>query len=127
MSPDAAKVRVWYLPTRLFHWTPAACVIGSVVCARIGGSAMDWPVRSGHDVFTLLASRLRWGGVGGRWSRFSSFPNAPATLWRCLRGASRDGEHHEVGHGPLGALSVFALPLLAWCGAGVAALVALGG
>lgn len=109
MSPDAVKVRVWDLPTRLFHWTLAACVIGSVVSAKIGGNAMDWHFRIGYLVFTLLAFRLLWGLVGGRWSRFASFLYSPATLRRYLRGASRDGEHHEVGHSPLGALSVFAL------------------
>jgi cytochrome b len=109
MNPDAVKVRVWDLPTRLFHWTLAACVIGSVISAKIGGNAMDWHFRIGYVVFTLLAFRLLWGLVGGRWSRFASFLYAPATLLRYLRGASRDGEHHEVGHSPLGALSVFTL------------------
>lgn len=121
MNPDAVKVRVWDLPTRLFHWALAACVIGSVVSAKIGGNAMDWHFRIGYAVLTLLAFRLLWGLVGGRWSRFGSFLYAPSTLQRYLRGASRDGEHHEVGHSPLGALSVFALlaVLLAQVGSGL--------
>ncbi len=109
MKDDAVRVRVWDLPTRLFHWLLAACVIGSVVSAKIGGNAMVWHFRFGYVVFTLLAFRLLWGVVGGRWSRFGSFVYAPATLLRYLRGGSRAEEHHEVGHSPLGALSVFAL------------------
>ena len=109
MKDDAVRVRVWDLPTRLFHWMLAACVIGSVVSAKIGGNAMVWHFRLGYVVFTLLAFRLLWGMVGGRWSRFGSFVYAPATLLRYLRGGSRAEEHHEVGHSPLGALSVFAL------------------
>jgi cytochrome b len=109
MKDDAVRVRVWDLPTRLFHWLLAACVIGSVVSAKIGGNAMVWHFRFGYVVFTLLAFRLLWGLVGGRWSRFASFAYAPATLLRYLRGGSRAEEHHEVGHSPLGALSVFAL------------------
>lgn len=109
MKDDAVRVRVWDLPTRLFHWLLAACVIGSVVSAKIGGNAMVWHFRFGYVVFTLLAFRLLWGVVGGRWSRFASFVYAPATLLRYLRGGSRAEEHHEVGHSPLGALSVFAL------------------
>lgn len=109
MKDDAVRVRVWDLPTRLFHWVLAACVIGSVVSAKIGGNAMVWHFRLGYVVFTLLAFRLLWGMVGGRWSRFRSFVYAPATLLRYLRGGSRAEEHHEVGHSPLGALSVFAL------------------
>lgn len=109
MTPDAVKVRVWDLPTRLFHWTLAACVVASVASAKIGGNAMEWHFRIGYAVFTLLAFRLLWGIVGGRWSRFGSFLYRPSTLRRYLRGGSRADEHHEVGHSPLGALSVFAL------------------
>ena len=50
-----------------------------------------------------------WGLVGGRWSRFASFVYAPGTVLRYLRGESRADEHHEVGHNPLGAFSVFGL------------------
>jgi cytochrome b len=109
MKDDAVRVRVWDLPTRLFHWLLALCVICSVVSAKIGGNAMVWHFRFGYVTFTLLAFRLLWGVMGGRWSRFSSFVYAPATLRRYLKGESRSGEHHEVGHSPLGALSVFAL------------------
>jgi cytochrome b len=106
---EANKVRVWDLPTRVFHWTLALCIVGSVVSAKIGGNALEWHMRLGYVVFTLLAFRIVWGLVGGRWSRFASFVYAPGTLWRYLRGASRPGDHHDVGHSPIGALSVFAL------------------
>lgn len=109
MTLQTVPVRVWDLPTRLFHWTLMLCVTGSVVSAKIGGNAMVWHFRFGYVVFTLLAFRLLWGLVGGRWSRFASFVYAPSTLGRYLRGASRPEDHHEVGHSPLGALSVLAL------------------
>ena len=105
----AAAVRVWDLPTRLFHWTLALLVASSIISAHIGGNAMAWHLRSGYVVFTLLAFRILWGLVGGRWSRFASFVYAPATILRYLRGASRVHEHHDVGHNPLGAFSVFGL------------------
>ena len=56
-----------------------------------------------------MAFRLLWGFVGGRWSRFASFIYAPATLLRYLRGQAAPREHLDVGHNPLGSLSVFAL------------------
>ena len=102
-------VRVWDLPTRLFHWVLALTIVGSVLSAKIGGNAMIWHFRFGFVVFTLLAFRLLWGLVGGRWSRFASFIFAPGTLLRYLRGDTRPGENLEVGHNPLGSLSVFAL------------------
>jgi cytochrome b len=101
--------RVWDLPTRLFHWALAAAVIGSVVSAKIGGNAMVWHFRLGYVVLALIAFRVLWGLVGGRWSRFTSFLYAPGTVLRYLRGQSRQDEHLEVGHNPLGAFSVFAL------------------
>ena len=120
--PDAAapaadtlpprRVRVWDLPTRLFHWLLAAAVVGSVASAKIGGNAMVWHFRFGYAVLTLLAFRVVWGFVGGHWSRFRSFAWSPAALWRYLRGAPRPGEWLDVGHSPLGALSVFALLLV---------------
>jgi cytochrome b len=105
----ASAVRVWDLPTRLFHWLLALTVVGSVVSAKIGGNAMVWHFRFGYLVLGLLAFRLLWGLVGGRWSRFASFFYGPGEVLRYLRGQSRPGEHHDVGHNPLGSLSVLAL------------------
>jgi cytochrome b len=110
MADSAVQpVRVWDLPTRLFHWLLALTIVGSFVTGNLGGNAMVWHFRCGYLVLALLAFRLLWGLVGGRWSRFASFVYAPATLLRYLRGRSRPGEHLEVGHSPLGSLSVFAL------------------
>lgn len=109
MSESLLPTRVWDLPTRLFHWVLAACVIGSVISAWIGGDAMVWHFRLGYAVFTLLAFRLLWGLIGGHWSRFANFIYPPSTVLRYLRGKSDDHEHHDVGHSPLGAFSVFGL------------------
>ena len=104
------SIRIWDLPTRLFHVALAALVIVAIVTAEIGGDWMAWHVRCGEAVLALLAFRWIWGFVGGRWSRFASFLPAPGRLARALRGGSdaRDG----IGHNPLGALSVWAFLLL---------------
>jgi cytochrome b len=108
-SEALAPVRVWDLPTRAFHWLLAMAVTGAVVTVQIGGNAMVWHGRFGLAVLALLAFRLAWGLVGGRWSRFASFIYAPGALLRYLRGQPRPGEWLDVGHSPLGSLSVFAL------------------
>lgn len=100
-------VRVWDLPTRLFHWALALCVIGLVITANLGGSWMTWHGRLGYTVLSLLLFRIVWGFVGGHWSRFSSFLYGPSALLAYLRGNARP--EHRVGHNPLGMLSVFAL------------------
>jgi cytochrome b len=100
-------VRVWDLPTRLFHWALVVCIIGLVTTAQIGGNAMEWHFRFGYSVLTLLLFRLLWGFFGGHWSRFSTFLYSPARLLRYIRGQA-DGVP-PLGHNPLGALSVFAI------------------
>ena len=100
-------VRVWDLPTRLFHWALVVCIVGLVTTAQIGGNAMEWHFRFGYSVLTLLLFRLLWGFVGGHWSRFSTFLYSPASLLRYIRG-QEDGVQ-PLGHSPLGALSVFAI------------------
>ncbi len=109
MTDTLRKIRIWDLPTRIFHWALAAGVIGSVVTAKIGGNAMVWHFRFGYLILTLLVFRFVWGLVGGHWSRFATFIYSPATLLRYLRGHARPEEHLDVGHSPLGAGSVFAL------------------
>lgn len=108
-SGEAKPVRVWDLPTRLFHWTLAAAVVAQIVTGKIGGNAITWHFRIGYVVLALLAFRIVWGLVGGHWSRFARFIYGPGTVLRYLRGRSRDDEHLDVGHNPLGAFSVFAL------------------
>ncbi|MDN3919606.1 cytochrome b/b6 domain-containing protein [Roseateles violae] len=106
------KVRIWDLPTRLFHWALVLCVIGSVASAKLGGNAMVWHMRLGYAVLALLGFRILWGLFGGHWSRFSAFLYGPAALIRYLRGRPRPDDHFEVGHSPLGAVSVLAM--LVW-------------
>ena len=103
-------VRIWDLPTRLFHWTLVVAIVGLIVTGKVGGDAMLWHGRLGYTVLTLLLFRLVWGLVGGRWSRFASFFPTPARLLRYLRGRPTPAD--IAGHNPLGALSVLAMLLV---------------
>jgi cytochrome b len=109
MASSTTSVRVWDLPTRLFHWLLLAAVVGLVITGSVGGGLMVWHFRLGYTIMALLLFRIIWGLVGGRWSRFASFVRGPGTIVRYLRGQSRPEEHAEVGHNPLGALSVLGL------------------
>jgi cytochrome b len=103
-------IRVWDLPTRLFHWTLAACIVGLVITSNVGGNAMTLHGRFGYAVLTLLLFRVVWGLMGGHWSRFASFLYGPSTVLAYVRGHAQP--EHGVGHNPLGAFSVFALLLV---------------
>lgn len=101
------RVRVWDLPTRLFHWSLFVCIVAVIVTAKVGGNAMAWHFRLGHVVLALLLFRLVWGLLGGHWSRFASFLHSPRDTLQHLRGQGRP--ELSIGHSPTGAASVFAL------------------
>jgi len=100
-------VRIWDLPTRLFHWSLVGTTIALVVTAKMGGAAMVWHLRLAYVMLALLLFRLVWGLLGGRWSRFASFLYSPRRIWRYVRGT--DDVPTSPGHSPLGALSVLGL------------------
>lgn len=100
-------IRVWDLPTRLFHWALVICVVALVITGEVSGGAMVWHFRLGYAVLSLLLFRMVWGFVGGHWSRFTNFVVSPGAVWAYLRG--RRNPEQTVGHNPLGALSVLAL------------------
>lgn len=102
-----AIVRIWDAPTRLFHWALVVCFIGLIVSGQMGGAAMVWHFRLGYCILTLLLFRLVWGFHGGYWSRFTSFFYWPRQILSYLKGHGEPQQ--QVGHNPLGALSVFAM------------------
>ena len=108
-ASDLVPTRVWDLPTRLFHWVLAACLLGLVGTGLTGGNALEWHMRLGVAVGALLVFRLLWGLLGGRWSRFTSFLYSPAAVWRYLRRRPTAEDRFDVGHNPLGSFSVFGL------------------
>ena len=101
---NGKRIRVWDLPTRLFHWLLAAAIVAAVVTGLRGGALMDWHGRIGLFITGLLAFRLVWGIAGSTYARFARFFPTPGKIAAYLR-----GEWRGEGHNPLGALSVFGL------------------
>jgi cytochrome b len=104
---EVKSIRVWDLPTRLFHWLLAVAVIGSFISVKIGGNAMEWHARFGYLALALLGFRWCWGFLGTRYARFVQFLKGPKAILAEIRGALPA----SPGHNPLGALSVVALLL----------------
>jgi cytochrome b len=105
----SSVVRVWDLPTRLFHWLLVLALVAQVTTGFIGGGAMTWHFRIGYCIFALVTFRIVWGLVGGHWSRFTSFAYGPASMLRYVRGQPLGSDLFHVGHNPLGSASVFAM------------------
>ena len=106
------NIRVWDLPTRLFHALLIVCVAGLVITGEIGGDAMRLHFLFGYGVLTLVLFRLVWGFVGGHWSRFVNFVPTPAQLLAYVQALRTRSAPPSVGHNPLGALSVIAMLLI---------------
>jgi cytochrome b len=110
-TPSATRIKVWDLPTRIFHWLLAAAAVALLITGKQGGDAMAWHARAGYAVGALLLFRIVWGFAGGRWSRFSAFPPSMSRAYTYLRSPRAP---LEPGHNPLGAFSVYAM-LLFFC------------
>jgi cytochrome b len=120
ITGPVVRVRVWDLPTRVFHWALVASLVGLAATGYAGGAWIDWHARLGSLVLALLLFRVVWGVVGGRWSRFRSFLPTPKNVMRYLRGKATPEQ--EAGHSPLGALSLLAMLLMllnAWVSSSV--------
>lgn len=100
-------VRVWDLPTRLFHWSLLAGIGALFATGVLPGLPIQWHANAGYLVLALLIFRLVWGFVGGYWSRFRTFVPGVRSVLAILRGRSRC--RTALGHGPLGGLAVLGL------------------
>jgi len=107
-------VRVWDLPTRIFHWTLLLLVVASVVTGQfdsiLGPGTLEWHKRSGLAILALLLFRLGWGFAGGTHARFASFLRGPRAVLAYARGlVAADTATEPAGHNPLGGWSVVAM------------------
>ena len=104
------RIKVWDLPTRVFHWSLFVAVTVALLTGLEGGNWMVWHERAGLLILGLLVFRLVWGLLGSTYARFAEFAPTPGRISAYLQ-----GRWQGLGHNPLGALSVFALlALLLW-------------
>lgn len=104
-------VKLWDLPTRLFHWALVTAIGFSWFCAEVGGNWMVWHERSGIFLLTLVVFRLIWGVIGSDTARFSQFVKSPRYAWQHFIELRTKATAFHAGHNPLGAWMVVALIL----------------
>ncbi len=106
MNASTTRLKIWDLPTRLFHWVLVVLVglawwsvsVHNLTLHRICGSL----------VAGLLAFRLWWGLFGGSTARFAAFLKGPGAVLSYARGLFGHAEP-AAGHNPMGGWSVAAL------------------
>jgi cytochrome b len=108
MNPEYSRLRVWDLPTRLFHWSLAASFAIAFITAE-SEKLRDIHVVAGYVLAGLIAFRLLWGFVGGGYSRFAEFLPTPRKLIDYLNSLIEGKPQHYVGHNPAGAVAIFLL------------------
>jgi len=114
VDPPLKPQLIWDLPTRVFHWLLVVCVLGAWLTAESERSRMQH-LALGYSSGVLVAWRVIWGFVGGRYARFSDFVSSPAAAWTYLRAylpAVRPGgqtQAHYLGHNPAGGWAVMGL------------------
>lgn len=109
MSDSAInKVRIWDLPTRLFHWL----LVLSCVTAWLTGEDARWTdihVFVGYLAAGLITFRLLWGFIGGPYARFRAFVKGPAAVKAQMRALRRGEGDHEPGHTPGGGWAIIVM------------------
>ena len=108
MNIEAKPIRVWDLPTRLFHWSLATSFVIAFVTAE-SEKLRDIHVVAGYTLAGLIAFRLLWGFVGGGYSRFAEFLPTPRTIVDYIKSLMDGRPQHYVGHNPAGAVAIFLL------------------
>lgn len=106
-SEPQAQVRVWDIPTRLFHWCIVALLCLSWFSANQG--YMRVHLVSGLTLLALLMFRIAWGLVGSTTARFSNFLHSPRRVALYLKGLVGGDKIFHAGHNPAGGWMVLAL------------------
>jgi cytochrome b len=107
-KPETKAIRVWDLPTRLFHWSLVASFAIAFLTAE-SEKLRNIHVDAGYVLAGLIAFRLLWGFVGGGYSRFAEFLPTPRKLIDYLKSLLNGKPRHYVGHNPAGAVAIFLL------------------
>ena len=107
-----ARVLVWDLPTRIFHWL---LTIGFFVTAAISLAVDDDnPLFSAHMIIGIMLAvmvllRTVWGFLGTRYARFSSFLFSPQSLLSYSFGAIQGSATRSIGHNAGSSYGIFAV------------------
>jgi len=105
-----ARIKVWDIGTRLFHWALAVlfCLSAFSAFQDKFGIYADMHLWSGFSILVLVTWRIIWGVIGSEPSRFRHFVKSPKALLAYLRGKGPEA----VGHNPLGGYSVLLMLLM---------------
>jgi cytochrome b len=103
-------MRVWDLPTRLFHWLIVLLLPASYVSERL--NLMDLHMALGLTTMALLLFRVAWGFIGSDTARFGKFLASPLAAFRHLARIGVREPDTEIGHNAAGGWMVLLMLVL---------------
>lgn len=105
-------VKIWDLPTRVFHWMLVSLFLFLIYSGSWDDSLMEWHFFCGYLLSGLILFRIFWGVFGTYYARFCSFIVSPIKGLSYLKSIAKGNTEHFYGHNPAGALMVVALIVL---------------
>lgn len=108
------KINVWDGSVRLFHWVLVVvfCLSAYSAFQDKFGLYADMHLNAGVAIIILVVWRIAWGIAGSETARFSHFVKSPAAIFQHLKHTFSKLPYREIGHNPLGGLSVVLMLLL---------------
>jgi len=113
MNIEETSIRVWDLPTRVFHWSLVVLTVLALITSEADGVLFWAHLAAGYGIMGLVVFRLVWGIVGTRHARFSDFVRRWAVGREHMMQTARLSSSRFVGHTPAGGWMIIAL--LVWC------------
>lgn len=107
-----AHLKIWDLPTRIFHWLLVVSFIAAYVTNWLGVSYFTYHLWVGYFVVILLVFRILWGIVGTHHAQFINFVRHPIESLKYALHLTKGKAKSYPGHNPLGALMVLTLLLV---------------
>lgn len=111
-AATSKTLRVWDLPTRLFHWSLVGIFAIVWISSEADGNLFYIHVYSGTAILGLVVFRLVWGVIGSRYALFSNF----VTGWSSVKDYGQSLKNltppYHVGHNPVGGWMIILLLVL---------------
>lgn len=101
------EIKIWDLPTRLFHWCLVALFATSWASAEFDYFTVHY--YSGYGILTLVLFRLVWGVAGSDTSKLLSYVKSPFAVLRYMKSLRDRKPGNDIGHNPMGGYAVLAM------------------
>jgi len=105
-------VRVWDLPTRMFHWGLLVLVAVVWISSEADGVLFNIHIITGIAILAMIFFRLLWGVFGSRHALFTDFVRGYAKVRAYGKNLLNFKAPYYVGHNPLGGWMILGLLLI---------------